>query len=290
MATTVFITGSSGLIGLAVGKTFKRQGYIVYGLVRSEDKAKALLREEIIPVFGDLSKVESWKEVVQKSGIIVDTVNDPAGVTLNRQLVEVAIEASRAVNRPKTVIYTSGLGVFGDRPGELIDENSPLTPSWRSDYDEWLLKQEGIRPVVIRPAAVYGASLGMWSFLFDIQGDVFEIRGRRERKIPWVHVNDLAELYFLSAKQIDKASHQVFHGTTLDAPSWEEVRLAIAKYLGWKGRIEFTEPVTPFEKFVNIHLEATPKKAEEVLGWRAKYPPFLHSLDTTFKAYQAHKE
>ncbi len=52
MATTVFITGASGLIGLAVGKAFKRQGYIVYGLVRSEAKAKALIREEIIPVHG----------------------------------------------------------------------------------------------------------------------------------------------------------------------------------------------------------------------------------------------
>ena len=67
------------------------------------------------------------------------------------------------------------------------------------------------------------------------------------------------------------------------------MRTAIAKYLGWTGKIAYTEPVTPFEKFINIHLEATPKKAEEVLGWHAKYPPFLYSLDTTFKAYQAHK-
>jgi len=52
MATTVFIAGASGLIGLSVAKAFKRQGYIVYGLVRSEEKAKALLREEIIPVYG----------------------------------------------------------------------------------------------------------------------------------------------------------------------------------------------------------------------------------------------
>lgn len=52
MATTVFVTGAAGLVGLSVAKTFKRQGYIVYGLVRSEEKAKALLREEIIPVMG----------------------------------------------------------------------------------------------------------------------------------------------------------------------------------------------------------------------------------------------
>ena len=91
-------------------------------------------------------KVATWQEAVQKSGIIVDTVYDPeAGAAVNRKLVEVAIEASKATNRPKTVIYTSGLGVFGDRPGVLIDENTPiLTPSWRSEFDEWLIKQEGV--------------------------------------------------------------------------------------------------------------------------------------------------
>jgi nucleoside-diphosphate-sugar epimerase len=295
MATTVFITGASGLVGLAVGRTFRREGYVVYGLVRSEEKAKALLREEIIPVIGDLKNEETWKEYVVKSGIVVDTVLDSSGgapdLAPNKRLVAVAQEASRASLRRKTVIYTSGLGVFGDRPGQLVDENTPLPPgsNWRSDFDDWFIQQEEINPVVIRPAAVYGMSLGMWGFLFDIQGDVFEIRGRRNRRLPWIHVNDLAQLYYLAAKHIDRASHQIFHGTTLDAPTWEEVRLAVAKYLGWTGTIAYTEPVTPFEKFTNIHLEATPKKAQEVLGWSPKYPPFLHSLDVTYKAYLAHK-
>jgi len=242
-----------------------------------------------------LKKEETWGEFVVKSNVIVDTVLDASGgapdLEPNKRLVAVAQEASKAANRAKTVIYTSGLGVYGDRPGQLIDENTSLPPgsNWRSDFDDWFLKQEVINPVVIRPAAVYGASLGMWSFLFDTQGDVFEIRGRRERRLPWIHVNDLAELYYLAAKHIDRAKGQVFHGTTFDAPTWEEVRLAVAKYLGWTGKIEYTEPVTPFEKFTNITLEASPRKAEEVLGWQAKYPPFLHSLDTTYKAYLAHK-
>jgi len=283
------------LIGGAIAKAFRRQGYTVYGLVRSEEKARALQREEIIPVLGDLAKVETWKEVVEKSGIIVDTVLDVSSghpdMEPNKRLLAVAKEYSIAVKRPKTLIYTSGLGVFGDRPNVIIDENTP-TPAglnWRSDYDEWLLKQEGINPVIIRPAAVYGGSLGMWYFLFDIQGDTFEIRGRRDRRIPWIHVNDLAEIYYLAAKHIDKAHHQVFHGTTWDAPTWEEVRLSVAKYLGWNGKIAYTEPVTDFEKFTNITIIASPKKATEVLGWEPKYPPFLLSLDTTFKAWKAHQ-
>lgn len=296
MATTVFVTGASGLIGFAVAKVFKRQGYTVIGLVRSEEKAKALLREEIIPLIGDLTKEDTWKAAVARSGIIVDTVLDLSSgqpdLSANKKLVSVAQEVSLATHRPKTVIYTSGLGVYGDRPGEIIDENTtlPAGSHWRSDFDEWVIQQEHLRPVVIRPAAVYGASLGMWSFLFDTLGEgEFEIRGHRDRRIPWIHVNDLAELYYLAAKHIDRSSNQIFHGTTTDAPTWEEVRLAVAKYVGWTGTIAYTEPVTFFEKFTNIHLETSPKKAKEVLGWDPKYPPFLQSLDTTYKAYQAHK-
>ena len=147
----------------------------------------------------------------------------------------------------------------------------------------------------------------MWSILFEVQGDTFEIRGRPERRLPWIHVNDLAELFYLTAKHIDRAHHQLFHGTTWDTPTIEEawlhpptllhlltetllqIRLAVAKYLGWTGKIAYTEPVTPFEKFINTHVVASPKKAQEVLGWEPKNPPFIASLDVTYRAWKAHQ-
>lgn len=40
-----------------VARAFRRNGYRVYGLVRGEDKAAALRREEIIPVIGCVVRV-----------------------------------------------------------------------------------------------------------------------------------------------------------------------------------------------------------------------------------------
>jgi len=65
--------------------------------------------------------------------------------------------------------------------------------------------------------------------------------------------------------------------------------LAVAKLLGCSDKVVYTEPVTFFDKLTNINIEATPRKAEEVLGWHAKYPPTLHSLDVLYAAYLAHK-
>ena len=189
MATTVFVTGVSGFIGFAVAKTFRRQGYTVYGLVRSKEKSTALLREEVIHVIGDLNQEDTWKEYVAESGIVVDMVLNSYAVPdfePNKRLVAIAQEVSKATNRPKTVIYTSGIGVFGDRPNEVVDENTQVAAgtSPRSDYDEWFIKKRGIHPVVIRPVRVHGGSMGMWGFLFEAQGNSFEIMGRKDRRLP----------------------------------------------------------------------------------------------------------
>jgi len=50
------------ILGRAVALAFRSQGYTVYGLVRSEEKAKEakLMQEEIIPVIGDPNKPEDF--------------------------------------------------------------------------------------------------------------------------------------------------------------------------------------------------------------------------------------
>lgn len=48
----VIVTGANGFIGLATAKALRRAGHTVYGLVRSQEKAKELVLNEIIPVIG----------------------------------------------------------------------------------------------------------------------------------------------------------------------------------------------------------------------------------------------
>ena len=75
----VFITGATGFIGLAVGQAFARAGYEVYGLCRSEAKARLLAREEIRPVPGDLSRPETWAEAAAQATVAHSLCRRPAG-------------------------------------------------------------------------------------------------------------------------------------------------------------------------------------------------------------------
>jgi len=58
--SSVLIFGATGFIGNAVAKEFQRKGYRVYGLVRTEDKAKILRKQEIIPVISKAQDTKVW--------------------------------------------------------------------------------------------------------------------------------------------------------------------------------------------------------------------------------------
>ena len=66
ITNTVFVTGANGYTGRVVAQGFRKRGYLVYGLVRSEEKAKEanLWEDEIIPVVGDVLKPETYKNYI----------------------------------------------------------------------------------------------------------------------------------------------------------------------------------------------------------------------------------
>ena len=58
-AMKVFITGATGYIGFSVASAYRRAGHEVWGLVRSEEKARRVARHEIRPVIGAMQKSDS---------------------------------------------------------------------------------------------------------------------------------------------------------------------------------------------------------------------------------------
>ncbi|MCH7973786.1 MAG: NAD-dependent epimerase/dehydratase family protein [Bacteroidetes bacterium] len=52
----IFVTGATGYIGFNVANKFRQNGFKVYGLTRSTDKAKKLYKNEI----GDSTYLENF--------------------------------------------------------------------------------------------------------------------------------------------------------------------------------------------------------------------------------------
>merc|ERR1711974_393589 len=181
-------------------------------------------------------------------------------------------------------IYTSGALVYGDRPEEVVDETTPVNPhpliQWRIDHEKAVVSQDKINGVVIRPSFVYGYSGSFSSYLFNITGDTLIIRGKRERKWSWVHVDDLAQAYVLAAQKIHAAKGEVFNiASPTSSPTWEELNLRAAKLVGFTGTITYEPAGDDFwSQFIDATVVLNPKKAIEVLGWRPHHLGLVEEL------------
>jgi hypothetical protein len=81
----------------------------------------------------------------------------------------------------KIYIFTAGLLIYGDRPGIVVDETTPLhiNPSlqWRVDIEKEVLSETRINGLILRPAFVYGHSGSLSGPFFGHPGEKLVIKG-----------------------------------------------------------------------------------------------------------------
>jgi len=291
---SVFVSGASGFIGGEVAKTLRRAGFTVYGLVRSQAKASTLRLNEIIPVLGQLSQPDTYREAAERCQIIVDCVGDfsdakdPASP--NRKLLEIA-ESSPNAN--PLFIYTSGLLVYS-HSDDIIDENCPANNKnmqWRVEYEKRVTGSNKVVGVVIRPGFVYGGSGSFTASLFNVKGDTLVIRGNKEKRWSWVHVHDLADVYLRVTKaERSSIKGEIFNiGGTTSPPTFEEICLKAARHGGFNGKVEYTAPSPSdwISSFADVTVITSFQKACDRLGWKPTHLPFLEDLDVYYGAVKA---
>jgi len=83
----VIVLGASGFIGFPIAQALTRAGHIVYGLTRSEAKAKQFAAEEIIPVVGQ-PESDSWHSLISTADVIIEAVRGPDLKTLSANLID----------------------------------------------------------------------------------------------------------------------------------------------------------------------------------------------------------
>jgi len=302
MTTSVFITGASGYIGQALAIGFRHAGYRVYGLVRSAEKGATLVRHEVIPVVGTLSDASTYRQYVEKSSVIIDTVLDWSSgsdvFAVNRALLEAAAASSSPLHL-KTFIYTSGILVQG--PGSpddpvIRDESFPLRNEFpffkaRIAFELEVLKQTSLRGVVIRPGFVYGGSGSVSGILFaNGTAEKITIRGDPNRRWSWVHISDLVDGYIRAVRAGNLVKGEVFNLVGFSSPRYEDVVLGTARAAGFKGKIEYADPDPSDWSSVNANytVVVNPQKAINLLGWYPLQLPLLDDIDVYYKAAAAY--
>ncbi len=294
----VFVTGSTGYIGQNVASAFRRAGHEVWGLARSQDKAAILIRHEIHPVIGSMQNPESYLGLAEACSLLVHAASDQKAdaFALDRRTVESFLAAAERGARPKTILLTSGVWVYGQTGDTLVDETTPLAParlvSARPGIEQMVLNARGVSGIVLRPGCVYGRQGSLTSLWFKgAREGALNVVGDGNNRWPMVHVDDLAEAYLRAGES--GLGGEVFNITDRSRSTVREMVTAAARAAAYDGRIHYI-PVAEakatlgdFAECLALDQHVDGRKAVRMLGWQPRHGGFADDAGTYFESWKA---
>jgi len=297
----VFVTGATGYVGSSVATAFRRAGHRVWGLTRTEAKARWLEQHEIAPVVGDLADPKTYADVAAECAVLVHAAFEYSanGVAKDKQAIETLIEAGRRGAKPKTVILTSGVWVHGDTGDRMVDETTPLNPiklvAWRPAHEQLVLQASGVRGLVIRPGCVYGGPGGLTApwFADASAGKQPTIVGDGRSRWTMVHADDLADAYLRAGES--GLGGEVFDVSDRSRATALEMATAAARAAGYRGEIrpvplaEAAKAMGDFAAALALNQHVDARKAVRLLGWQPRHGGFLDEADLYYRAWRAHQ-
>jgi nucleoside-diphosphate-sugar epimerase len=274
----IFVTGASGYIGRAVTGKLRAAGHAVRGLARSGAAAEKLKAIGAEPVAGDLRDSATIEAAARNSDVSIHLAMEFSAEA--PALDRAAIDALIAAQRP--FVYTSGIWVMGDTGGHVADETTPVHPTplvaWRTSHEKMVLDARG---VVIRPAMVFGRNGGFVAgFVEAAKTGVVQIVGTGENRWPFVHVDDLADLYVLALRAQPGSLYFAAAGPSIPVKQVAAGAAALEK----GARVE-TIPLEKARQTMGLLADAlvldqliSARKVMQELGWNPKAESVLEEL------------
>ena len=260
----LLLTGASGYIGSVVTEKLRAAGHRVLALARSDASARKLEHLGAEPVRGDLRDRAPIERAARRADASIHLAMESSAdaPALDRN----AVDAILAGASGKPFVYTSGIWVLGNTGGRVADETAPLNPAaiveWRPAHEQLALGGGGI---VIRPAMVYGRGGG---FVGGFAASP-KVVGTGENRWPFVHVDDLADLYVLAL--------HARPGSLYFAASGPSIPVAeVARHAARGAQVEFIpveearETMGPMADALTMDQMVSARKAMEELGWAPK--------------------
>ena len=284
----IFLTGATGYIGSAVTERLQRAGHELSALARSDAADAKLKNAGIRPLRGDFSQPQSVGSAARAADGVISlaTTYDP---NIDGPAIDAILDALAGSNKP--FIYTSGIWSHGDTEGKVVDELSPPKPAqvvrWRQAVEDRVLQSaaRGIRSIVIRPAIVYGRGGGIPAGFTESAQKEGAARyvGTGENRWPFVHVDDLADLYALALEKAPPGT--LLLGVSGPSHRVREVAEAASRGAGAGGKTtgwpleEARAKLGPSADAMVLDQQATGRRAEQLLGWRPSRPSVLEDME-----------
>ena len=289
----VFVTGSTGFIGLALVKELIAAGHEVLGLCRSDDKAGALAAAGAEVHRGSLEDLDSLRAGIARSDGVIhlafnhDFSRFAANCEHDRQIIKVLGAALRGSDRP--LVVTSGTGMANTVPGQPAREDgavitSDVIPRAASEEAVAAIAAEGVNVSVMRLPQVHDpVKQGLISPMVEIilQKGVAAYVGDGRNRFPAVHVLDAARVYRLALEKGERGAK--YHAVAEEGVAVRD----IFEVLGRRLRVP-VKSISPEEApayfgwlalFAGRDLPASSELTRRKLDWQPRGPSLLEDLE-----------
>lgn len=295
----VFVTGATGYIGFAVAAKFAAKGHQVMGLVRSAEKASKVARAEIQPVIGSMNQPESYTDAAKTCELLVHCAADMGYDfhELDRKTVNHLIKIAAESGLQRSLIYTSGVWLYGNTQNDCVTERSSLNPPRlvlpRQETESIVLNANNSRlsTISIRPGCVYGKSGGLTAAWFGsaVKEDRAEIVGDGHFRWAMVHVEDLADLYVRAGESYLSG---VFNATDRSRFSVLKCAQAANRAAGKSTEVqtisvaEAAKTLGDFAECLTLNQHVDSSKAARLLHWQPRHAGFVDGVERYFNAWR----
>lgn len=276
------VYGGTGITGKRIVRRLLEQGHAARVVTRDRQKGAALAEAGAEIVEGDINDRELIRgsaagcqyAIHCTSGMlqVAEDGSRPYAASLRNILEEVA--------RPELekYVWTGTTAVYGDRPGEVIDESAPINvmnamgaaTREMEEIIEHVGRERGIPWVILRvPGIAAPERATLWLLVREGR---FAIFGNGEAVTPMIHVDDLAEACILAALRGTPGSYYNLNSdevmTTREFWAYSAERMGVAP-----------PPVIPEDALSEqqrplriLAMNVSNAKAKRELGLTLRYP------------------
>lgn len=290
--TKTLLSFGHGYSARALSRRLIARGWRVIGTTRSEENAALLRAEGVEPLIWPGSDMTAALKAA--THLLISTAPGPAGDPV---LAELRDEIMEIADRLDWVGYLSTTGVYGDRQGGWVDEESALTPGTErgrqrviAEGQWWMLAKESrTLPLhIFRLAGIYGPGRGPFA----------KVRAGTARRIvkpgqvfSRIHVEDIAGV--LGASIAHPRPGRIYNLCDDEAAPPEDVLAEAARLVNL--------PVPPAEAFDSAEMTPMARsfyaeskrvrndRIKGELGVTLRYPTYREGLAALLEEEQRQK-